>query len=106
MFPIHLKITITITTQWQHLEFDDDEFLPNSENGSYEIDCKDLDYIPNPVKQRRNRIKKLIGKKENNDETKRKSGADIEAKKELKYKAWNIRMKAKLGDIDELLLIP
>ena len=23
MFPIHLKIMITITTQWQHLEFDD-----------------------------------------------------------------------------------
>ena len=23
MFPIHLKIIITITTQWQHLEFDD-----------------------------------------------------------------------------------
>ena len=23
MFPIHLKIIITITTLWQHLEFDD-----------------------------------------------------------------------------------
>jgi len=79
-----------------------DEYLPNSENGSYEIECNDLDYIEKPVKKKR---KKRL-KKEINGTKNEQSEVDNKAKKELKYKAWNIRMKAKLGEVEEVLLIP
>ena len=86
----------------EDLEFND-EFLENSENGFYDIDHKDTDYTPNPVKEKRRKKKKVAN---NNKTRKIRLETDIEAKKELKYKTWNMRMKEKLGDVDELILIP